>query len=272
MIAALGLVCGSVSGAVAQDAVDATAEPDPITEPGGAMSNDARARVFFDRGLHLASEDRHTEALELFRQSMQLVPRASTALNLAIELQRLGRGREALAVLDALPELSPSDQDRADERTLRARILPSLATLIVRIGPTDIAEAAELTVDGEVVPSEGRERTVLLDPGSHRIAVAATGHLTERRSVTLLAGTSADERFELRSAAPDAVAAQAHEADPTPEVILEEPPPRRLWIAGVVAGVVVVAAVIVTAVLLAGRDPQLYGGTFPGDDVQPGSP
>jgi len=68
-----------------------------------AQSGDAaRARALFMEGRRLAGEERWDAALDSFESSLALVERASTMVSIANVLVRLGRGRDALAMLDRL--------------------------------------------------------------------------------------------------------------------------------------------------------------------------
>ena len=58
------------------------------------------ARALFEKGLVEAEQGKPAEALTLFRESLAITPRASTALNMAIVLVRMDRLREALIALD----------------------------------------------------------------------------------------------------------------------------------------------------------------------------
>jgi len=176
---------------------------------GHAQDVETEARALFERGLELASEARHEEALEHFRQSQGLVPRASTLFNVAVELVQLGRGREALAALDEHATLDPSEQDLRDAAALRTRIREALATLRLEIAPAD----AEVTVDGEPVPGRGSPRTLVLDPGRRRLGVGAPGHEGVRREVVVRAGESLERRVHLVPR-PEEVARVAPEAVP----------------------------------------------------------
>lgn len=240
---------------------------------------ESEARVLFEQGVSLAADERHAEALELFRASFELLPRASTAINVAIELHRLGRGREAIATLHGLDALEPTETDQRDAELLRERIMPQLATLVLHVEPRD----ADVRVDGARVPGEGSPRTLLLDPGRHHLSVEAPAHAPMRRELRMMAGTSGHERVQLEALAPPApprIAAASALAPPSvanaaePEAngahaqVLEPPPRRRAGlIAGIGAGAAVVLGAVLTAVLLSRREPELYGGTFPPDDA-----
>ncbi len=211
-----------------------------------------QARALFERGLTLANDGRDAEAAETFERSYGLVPRASTALNWAIVLQRLGKGRSALRALDAFDAQreGASERDVADAAALRARVARLLATLTLRVAP----EAARVEIDGREEAAEGVERILALDPGPHVIRVEADGHVPRRLELTVAAGEELSERVELEAIAPEQVAT-AH----------AELSPRELRVRRVRRGVAVAAAVaaiaIVAIVVFATRPDGAKGGS-----------
>jgi len=246
LVSILGLACVSatfVGVAVAQ----APNEPAAETSSG---ETEAQARALFERGLAAAEAGAHADALIHFERSFELVPRASTAFNVAVQHARLGRPTAALRALDSLHELSPSEADGRDADALRVRLRASLATLVLRVAPP----SATVSVDGAVVPGVGAERTLVLDPGARRIEVRADDHEASRRSITLLAGATAEERFDLvprvsldaRALAPDA-----------------EPRSRRARRVAIALSVVVVVAGAVALGAWLGRPDPLPRDSFP---------
>lgn len=245
---ALALACLLAVAPSTALAQAAAVEP-PATEPSRGAT-EAQARALFERGLAAAEAGAHADALIHFERSFELVPRASTAFNVAVQHARLGRPTAALRALDSLHELSPSEADVRDAEALRGRLRASLATLVLRVDPA----SATVSVDGAVVPGVGAERTLVLDPGARRIEVRADDHAPSRRAITLLAGATAEERFDLVPS----VSLEARE--PAPEV---EPQSRRarrvaiaLTVVGVVAGAVALGAWL-------GRPDPLPRDSFP---------
>lgn len=227
----------------------AQAPNEPAAEATSATT-EAQARALFERGLAAAEAGAHADALIHFERSFELVPRASTAFNVAVQHARLGRPTAALRALDSLRELDPSDADVRDADALRARLRASLATLVVRVNPP----SATVWVDGAVVPGVGSERALVLDPGARRLEVQADDHEASRRSITLLAGATAEERFDLvprvsldaRALAPDV-----------------EPRSRRARRVAIALSVVVVVAGAVVLGAWLGRPDPLPQDTFP---------
>lgn len=146
----------------------------------------AEARAHFDAGRAHARSERWADALAEFRASDALLPRAVTEFNVASALVRLGRAREALAVLDALDARTDADASlRADAATLRTVARGALRTLTLSVVPAD----ARIEIDGEVATATGSQRTLTLDPGEHTLVASASGHV-ETRVVIPAEGTT----------------------------------------------------------------------------------
>lgn len=177
----------------------------------------SEARRHFEAGAAHARADRWTEALEEFRASDALLPRASTEFNVASALVRLGRDREALAVLDALDARTDLDAAlRTDVGALRAAAEDAMRTLVVSVRPAE----TRIEIDGEVAEGEGGERSIRVDPGAHVLVASAPGR-AERRLTVPADGT-----------------ALALDLDALPGVLVVEPTPADAAVAvdGAAAG------------------------------------
>jgi len=200
-----------------------------------------QARALFDEGLALSGEGRLTEAAALFERSYALVPRASTSLNWAIVLERLGRPREALRSLDAFEtqRASASDADRADADAMRERLGALLATLTLHVAPPE----ARVEVDGRPEPGEGPTRILALDPGEHVLRIAVEGHAAERRELLVSAGEELAEHVTLSEV----------------ELVVDPPtePRTGLYVGIAIAGAAVLGIVVtILAIALGGSSVQ----------------
>jgi hypothetical protein len=245
-VSVLGLACALT----AFTGVAAAQAPNEPTADATSATPEAQARALFERGLAAAEAGAHADALIHFERSFELVPRASTAFNVAVQHARLGRPTASLRALDSLHELAPSEADVRDADALRARLRASLATLVLRVDPP----SATVSVDGAVVPGVGSERTLVLDPGARRLEVQADDHTPSRRSITLLAGATAEERFDLVPS----VSLDARVL--APDV---EPRARRARRVGIALSVVVVVAGAVVLGAWLGRPDPLPQDSFP---------
>jgi hypothetical protein len=254
------LVLVAPASAVFADDVDGSAEPPTAAEL-------REAQQLFRQGVRRAQQERWAEALELFRQSREIVDRPSTVFNMAVSMHRLGRFREALVALDEFLALSDSEADAADRATaaeLRPELLTSLVTLRLVITP---AEAA-VEVDGEPAAGTGARRELVLDPGDHLVTVIADGHETARVRISALGGDAVDREIALTSLTsvqagdvpsmePLAVDTTAVDREPS-DSVLEQ------WWFWTAIGVVVASAA--TGIVLLSSSGGDDAGPVPGDD------
>ncbi len=136
------------------------------------------ARAAFERGVEFARLERWAEALEEFRRSRTLVPRASAAINMASSLVRLGRAIEAVAAFDDYFRLvtDPAQEGAryADAQRQLAITRETIAVASITVAPAD----ATITVDGVNANANatGAARQIQLDPRAHHIVVTAPRH------------------------------------------------------------------------------------------------
>jgi tetratricopeptide (TPR) repeat protein len=149
-----------------------------LTAPARAQDA-AAARRSFTEGQRLAAEERWVEALEAFEASLELLERPGTVFNVAAVLIRLGRARDAIRAIERFMEISDPRRDaamRGNAEQLRAAAEESLQHVTLTVRPP----GASVEVDGELAEGTGAERALILDPGSHTVAVAFEGYETER--------------------------------------------------------------------------------------------
>ena len=175
-------------------------------ESTSATPSAEEARAHFEAGRRHATAERWADALLEFQASEALAPRAVTEFNLATTLLRLGRAREALAMVDRLESRTEIDERIAsDVVRLRAAARDAIRTLALAVSPP----AARVEVDGEVVEGTGSPRAIPLDPGPHTLVVTAPGHAEQRLT---LAPTDVARSVEL-IAAPAHLTVDAHTPD-----------------------------------------------------------
>jgi hypothetical protein len=167
-----------------------------LSLPGGlAFAGEARdagadAQSLFERGKDAMSVGRFSEAERLFRQSVELVPKASAAFNLAVARRGMGKPKEAR---DTLVELlagryGPLPEDRRSQAEELARETEGEISTIV-IGMKG-SPSAEVRVDGARVGDllEGRTLTAAVNPGEHVVSLSARLRDTVERSVVVAPG------------------------------------------------------------------------------------
>jgi hypothetical protein len=152
--------------------------------PGVAYADDdERARQLFDQGHDAADRGDHATACQRFEESLALVRRASTLLNLGACYDKLGRLTTALRYWqEGAGALPPEDERvaRAHERiaSLEDRI-PRLRLVV----PAELPPGATVALDGTTLTDLDAELRV--DPARHEVSLVAPGHAPTRVVVTV---------------------------------------------------------------------------------------
>src|SRR5690606_30667075 len=133
------------------------------------------------------------EAAQHFRRSGELVPKATTHLNLAVVYHKLGEPVAALRTLDAFDDMEADE----DLRLRAERLRTALWREVVRYEVSVDVGGARFSVGGGEVPGEGVARRLVLHPGEHRLEVSAPGRATERVHLSGAAGATVRLRLEL---------------------------------------------------------------------------
>jgi hypothetical protein len=164
-----------------------------LAHAGEARDPGADAQSLFERGKDAMSVGRFSEAERLFRQSVELVPKASAAFNLAVARRGMGKPKEAH---DTLVELlagryGPLPDDRRSQAEELARETEGeIATIVIGMkgSPT-----AEVRVDGTRVGdmADGGTLSAAVNPGEHVVALSAKLRDSVERSVVVAPGKTA---------------------------------------------------------------------------------
>lgn len=190
VMSAILIVAGVPHPAGAQD--DSATSEGATTPEATALE----ARMLFEDGVRASRDERWAEALDAFRRSRALVPRASTLFNIAIALDRLGRVRESITTIDeylTISDVTADAIDRAGATRLRIEGRARLGRLIVRVTPPD----SSLELDGaQLAPGAVQE----VDPGDHVLSATAPGHLTQRVRVAVRPGADVERAIDLEPA------------------------------------------------------------------------
>lgn len=165
-----------------------------------AIADDQReARELFERGKTAMNAGRFAEARELFERSLELVPKASAAFNLAVALRGMGRPKESHELLQRMlkgefGELPPDKQREVATLANEARRDVAKLTIVARG-----AKAIELRLDGVRVGTVAPDRPLTLEvnPGERVVTFSAKLREPIERRVTLAPGKSAKLEAEL---------------------------------------------------------------------------
>jgi PEGA domain-containing protein len=155
-----------------------------LTAPADAQSTDEQAQKLFREGVDAQTAGNYAAACAKFEQSLALVSRASTLLNLAICEAEQGKLTSALARYAAgIDALTEGDERIAEARRGMAALDARVPRLTIKLGG-DTPASARVLVDGHEVPQEDRVR-LPLDPGKHQVVLALGGHDDATRTVSL---------------------------------------------------------------------------------------
>jgi len=197
VVTAIGTFFASRSALAQSDAgVAATAATQPATTP--VDPRVAEARSTFETGIRLSQFERWEEALQAFRRSFELVPRSSTAFNIASTLVRLGRHVEAVEAYESYLRIADAATEGARFTDAQAQLQSErtlVATLDLAIHPAD----AELRVNGQRVEGALANRALPVDPGAHTIEISAPRHRAFSTNVRVASGERQEIRVQLEA-------------------------------------------------------------------------
>jgi hypothetical protein len=222
------------------------------TVPASAQDAAAsRAEQLFVDGRDARDRGDHATACSKFGESLALVKRASTLVNLAICAEKLGKLTAAMAYAnEALAMLPATDERVATAKEVLERATQRVATVTLALpggAPADV----RVTVDGTAIAASALASPVTLDPGEHELLVSAAGRADAKQKVTLAEGQRMDVAL--------AVGAPTPRAAPVPS---DQPPSRRIagdefprrtigWVIGGVGVAGLVGAGVTGGILLA---------------------
>lgn len=227
-------------------------------EPKAANDEGTVARALFYEARALMKDGKFQLACPKLEESLRLDHGIGTEFNLADCNEKIGKLATAwLGFLSVAAAAKTQGQtERAKVARERADLLePRLPTLVIDV-PSTAPPGLEVKRDGAVVAATDFGRAAPVDPGSHRIVVAAPGKKPWEGTVSASEGRLV--RIAVPSALPNAapvanelpaIVAPAPLAEPSlarpaalpfPAPILEEPGSRQRKIAWIVGGLGVV--------------------------------
>ena len=159
------------------------------TQPAVDDATREQARDLFRRGRQLYQDDRSEEALDLLRQSYELMPSWATSNGMALCEEKLGHAADALRLYErSLQEggavIPDTQRAQLDQRIQELRRSLNLTRLSVVTSPV----GAQILFDGSALGTTPFEGNVA--SGEHTLSTRLDGYETAERSVTLGAGES----------------------------------------------------------------------------------
>jgi hypothetical protein len=163
-------------------------------QPGPQLSNDGRADMLFHSGEKKFDGGDYEGACHDFSESLKLGPKLGTLLNLALCNETTGR------LVTAWNEFSHAaawaaqngQRERLEFAREHVRMLePKLPRILLQL-PAE-RPIATIDLDGDPVPEYQWYLPLYLDPGEHRLAIAAPGK--KRATVAFRVTTSATDQL-----------------------------------------------------------------------------
>jgi hypothetical protein len=148
-------------------------------------SDSAGAETLFREGRELVTRGDFSGACAKFRESNRLDPAVGTVFNIADCEERLGHLAQAWTLFqEVVQKLPESDERHAIAARRAAALEPRLPRLTLRLAASAPA-GTRVTRDGIELGSASFGSALPLDPGTHRLLVAADGREEKAFVVTL---------------------------------------------------------------------------------------
>ena len=216
----------------------------------------------FQEGKALLAQGEIAAACQKLEQSLALLRRGGTLLNLAVCREKEGRHATAMRLYQEALQVAIADR-RADRETLArerlAEVRPKVSWIEVKPAEGAAIAGLAITCDDQPIPAESWGTPMPFDTGPHRVVASAPGHTPfeiaialatpgERKTVSVPAlvrieppappPTAAPTPSATATAAPSVTSTAA--GKPPPSATPDEPPPptwrRPAGIAALAAG------------------------------------
>ncbi|MCA9621727.1 MAG: PEGA domain-containing protein [Myxococcales bacterium] len=156
--------------------------------PSVAQADVSRARAAFEEGIALSRKGDWEGAVARYQASLELKRAPITLYSLGVAQRELGRSVEALHSFRAFlaEPASAADGDITPFHAAAQDAIDEMAHEVARIALTVHPRAATVRIDGELCLM-GRE-PCFVEPGRHRVVVAAPGYRDVEREVSVKPG------------------------------------------------------------------------------------
>jgi hypothetical protein len=186
-----------------------------------AVADDDRAEASkeFTAGQNADRRKDYQEAVEHYMRANDLVPHPFAMFNIAMDMERLGKLREAAVwyekYLDAAP-MKDADRERVNRKLIDLRNTPA------RIDVLSNPDGARVIING--IPTGATPYRGELKGGLYTISIQKNDE-RDSKEVTIEYGEPAKVEFTLRNAGPTTQRASTN--PPRPPVEIQRPPPPR---------------------------------------------
>ena len=162
------------------------------------------ARQLLDRGDEQEEKGELEGALASYRAAHELMHVPTTGLEVARISAKLGKlveARDVALEVIRMPttarESKPFKVARAAAESLARELASQIPSLRLELAPEAAANQTSLEIDQRSVPLSALGLGYALNPGAHRVQVAASGYLTVVRDISLRPGETQTLRIEL---------------------------------------------------------------------------
>lgn len=153
-----------------------------------AMGQPLPSDTLFQQGKALMDQGRIPEACQRFAESLALVRRGGTLLNLAVCREKQGLYATAVRLFQEAGDMANKDgrAKRAEFAAERVKSIESMLSWItVRFAQGAQVPGLAIQRDGDTLPTERWGSRQAVDPGAHTIVATAPGHLRFEVTVTV---------------------------------------------------------------------------------------
>ena len=230
----------------------------PLAAQDASPAETEEARRLFGEGIEALESEAWEIASQAFERSYELVPRASTLLNLATAQAELGQVLEAVESYRRFLAEADRRQLRRHRREAEraiAELEPRIAHVSVSI--PDLEEGDVVRLDNEPLPMAAMDLELPMSPGLHVLEVRRVDDDIGRLELVLVEGEHRGVTLVIQPREP--VAPPILEAPP------EESDDTGIWVGvGIGAGVAAIALGVVLGVVLAPAEEPFVGNLGPG--------
>lgn len=192
----VALTCVALLAFASPVSADGPAGSVPAPDP----TSVAQARSLFEQGLAAADRQDWATAVDLFSRSITVRPSPSVEFNLGLALVQLGRRAEARAHLIVARDRTSDPAVRERARTEVAGLERVLGRVVLQLAAP--LGAAELRLDGRVLPAPAPGTSTFVDAGGHVFAIVRGGRDVDWAAVEVQSGATVVVALDPSRAAP----------------------------------------------------------------------
>ena len=189
-------------------------KPDAAKDAKPSKATRDQARDSYKKGEERFAAADYAAALDGYKGANGLIPSAQAQYKIALTLDKMGKGADAVTAYKAFLAFPPPDS-MAEQKAAADKRIGELAQSSLKIVTTP--PGASIKVDGDR-SLDAAPTTITVKPGAHKVEVSLADYEGASRDVTVPVGGSVEVTIELKAAPPAAVV-------PPPVAVASAPPP-----------------------------------------------